>query len=43
MFSQDEDYGKSPMKPSLSSTPKDTSFMTEEKLKKIYMPKRIEF
>mmetsp|Transcript_5283 Transcript_5283/g.12583 ORF Transcript_5283/g.12583 Transcript_5283/m.12583 type:complete len:83 (-) Transcript_5283:405-653(-) len=35
--------GTSPVKPSLSTTPQDTSFMTEEKLKKIYMPKKIEF
>eukprot|EP00531_Pseudo-nitzschia_arenysensis_P005652 CAMPEP_0116123914 /NCGR_PEP_ID=MMETSP0329-20121206/5004_1 /TAXON_ID=697910 /ORGANISM="Pseudo-nitzschia arenysensis, Strain B593" /LENGTH=81 /DNA_ID=CAMNT_0003617865 /DNA_START=49 /DNA_END=294 /DNA_ORIENTATION=+ len=39
-----ENNGSSPAaKPSLSTTPQDTSFMTEEKLKKIYMPKRIEF
>ncbi|OEU20729.1 hypothetical protein FRACYDRAFT_267738 [Fragilariopsis cylindrus CCMP1102] len=27
----------------LSSTPQDTAFMTEENMKKIHMPKRIEF
>jgi len=35
--------GNNPMKGNLSTTPKDTSFMTEENLKKIYMPKRIKF
>ena len=28
---------------SLASTPVDTSFMTEENMKKIYLPKKIEF
>ena len=40
---QEAPVDSSPAKAKLSTTPKDTSFMTEEKLKKIYMPKRIEF
>jgi hypothetical protein len=28
---------------SLASTPQDTSFMTEEKMKSIYLPKKIDF
>mmetsp|Transcript_28010 Transcript_28010/g.65839 ORF Transcript_28010/g.65839 Transcript_28010/m.65839 type:complete len:85 (+) Transcript_28010:207-461(+) len=39
-----ENGSKSPAKATgLSTTPKDTSFMTEERLKKIYLPKKIEF
>eukprot|EP00537_Pseudo-nitzschia_pungens_P005839 CAMPEP_0172371130 /NCGR_PEP_ID=MMETSP1060-20121228/41255_1 /TAXON_ID=37318 /ORGANISM="Pseudo-nitzschia pungens, Strain cf. cingulata" /LENGTH=75 /DNA_ID=CAMNT_0013096653 /DNA_START=122 /DNA_END=349 /DNA_ORIENTATION=+ len=36
-----ENDASSPMK--LSTTPQDTSFMTEEKMKKILMPKKIQF
>jgi len=43
METSGENNCNSPTKTSFSTTPKDTAFMTEENLKKIYMPKRIEF